>query len=260
MPTFTSHAPGSFCWLELCSTDLAAARRFYPTLFGWTTRDVPIPGGVYVMCQREGHEVAAMYQMSDADRAQGIPSHWFTYIAVANVDETTMQVPALGGTVDAGPFDVSRYGRMAVVKDPTGGHVGLWQAMDNPGVGVRDEPGSLCWTELMTRDRATAAAFFGRLIGWEASSMAIPDGEYTVFMGEGVPKAGCMQITPEMGDVPTGWLTYFAVADCEATVARVGELGGALLKEPESVPGVGRWALCQDTSGGVFAVIAPIEP
>jgi predicted enzyme related to lactoylglutathione lyase len=258
MPTMTSHAPGSFCWIELCSADDEGARRFYPALFGWTMRDAPIPGGVYIMCQLDGHEVAAMYQMSDAEKAQGIPSHWFNYIAVASADETAAQVPALGGAVLAPPFDVMEHGRMAVLQDPTGGVFGVWQAKQHAGVGVRDEPGALCWTELMTRDAARAAAFFQDLIGWEPSAMQVPGGDYTVFMGEGVPKAGCMQITPEMGDVPTGWLTYFAVEDCEATLVRARDLGGRVMMGPESVPGVGRWALLADPQGTVFAVIAAI--
>jgi predicted enzyme related to lactoylglutathione lyase len=209
------------------------------------------------MSQRHGHEAGAIYQMGEPDRAKGIPPHWFSYVAVANVAETTSHVAELGGTVEAGPLDVADYGRMSVILDPTGGHLGLWEAVKQPGVGIRDEPGALCWAELMTRDPARASAFFQRLIGWEPSSMSIPGGDYTVFMGEGMPKAGCMGITPEMGDVPTGWLIYFAVEDCEAAIARVNELGGRSMMGPETVPGVGRWALLADPQGAVFAVIAP---
>lgn len=258
MATMTSHAPGTFCWIELCSSDAEGAKTFYANLFGWTTRDVPIPGGVYTMCQLDGHEAGAIYQMSEPDRAQGIPSHWFNYIAVTSVDDTLVHVAELGGTVHAGPFDVMEHGRMAVVQDPTGGLVGLWQAKRQPGVGVRDEPNALCWNELMSTDRATAASFYGKLIGWELSSMQMPEGEYTVFMAEGTPRAGCMQITPGMGAVSSGWLTYFAVADCDATVRRVGELGGTVITGPETAPGVGRWAMFRDPQGAIFAVIAAI--
>jgi predicted enzyme related to lactoylglutathione lyase len=259
MTTTTSHAPGSCCWVELSSTDAPAARAFYTALFGWTTRDTPIPGGTYTMCQKDGREAAAIYQMSDAERAKGIPSHWFNYVAVASVDETAARVAALGGTLEVPPFDVMEHGRLAIVVDPTGGYLGLWQGRKHPGFGVRDEPGAVCWAELMTRDRARAASFLGALIGWEQSSMEVAGGDYTVFMGEGVPKAGCMQITPEMDDVPTGWLTYFAVADCDATIARTEELGGKQLMGPAVVPGVGRFAILQDPADGVFGVIAPAE-
>jgi predicted enzyme related to lactoylglutathione lyase len=258
MPTMTSHAPGTFCWVELCSTDAEAARRFYPALFGWTMRESPIPGGVYIMCQLDGHEVAAMYQMSDAEKGQGVPSHWFNYVAVANADDTAAQVPALGGSVLAEPFDVMEHGRMAVLQDPTGGVFGVWQAKQHPGVGVRDEPNSLCWNEVMSPDRAKVAAFYGKLIGWELSSMDMPTGEYTVFMAEGTPKGGCMQITPEMGEVPAGWLTYFACTDCDAMAAQATALGGTVLAGPENAPGIGRWAMLQDPQGAVFSVIAPV--
>ena len=258
MSTTTSHAPGTFCWVELATTDLEDARRFYTSLFDWTTRDAPIPGGVYVMCQLRGHEAAALYRMPEDDQARGVPPHWFPYIAVANVDDTTARVTGLEGQVHANPFDVAEHGRMSVIQDPTGGFVGLWEAKRHAGVGVRDEPGALCWNELATRDRPHAAAFFGKLIGWELSSMAMPEGEYTVFMGEGEPKGGCLQITPEMGPVPTGWLTYFAVEDCEHAVGRVQELGGSVLLGPETAPGIGRWAMCRDSQGAVFSLIAPV--
>src|SRR6187455_540266 len=124
MPTMTSHSPGTFCWVELASTDAEAAKKFYPALFGWTMREVPITGGVYTMCQLDGHEVAAIYQISDAEKGQGMPSHWFNYIAVTSADETAAHVVALGGTVLVAPFDVMEHGRMAVLQDPTGGVFG----------------------------------------------------------------------------------------------------------------------------------------
>ena len=259
MPTMTSHSPGTFCWVELASTDAEAAKKFYPALFGWTMREVPITGGVYTMCQLDGHEVAAIYQISDAEKGQGMPSHWFNYIAVTSADETAAHVVALGGTVLAAPFDVMEHGRMAVLQDPTGGMFGVWQAKNHPGVGVRDEPNSLCWNELMSPERARAAAFYGKLIGWELSSMETPEGEYTVFMAEGTPKGGCCQITPGMGDVRPGWRAYFAVADCDATVQLATQLGGEVLAAPADAPGIGRWAALRDPQGAVFSVIAPVS-
>lgn len=260
MSATTAHAPGTFCWIELMTSDPDAAKRFYLPLFGWTHRDDPMPdGSVYTMCQSGGHDVAAMYRMSAEQAGQGIPPNWFPYVAVANADETAAKAAALGGAVMVEPFDVMEHGRMAVIQDPTGAVFGAWQAKRYPGVGVRDEPNAMCWNEVMSSDRPKAAAFYSALIGWSTSPMPMPEGEYTVFMSGEAARAGCMQITPAMGPVPPSWMTYFAVADCDATAKRAKELGGTVLKGPEDAPGIGRWAMLQDPQGAVFSVIAMAE-
>ena len=183
MPATTAHAPGTFCWIELMTSDPDAAKRFYLPLFGWTHRDDPMPdGSVYTMCQSAGHDVAAMYRMSPEQSGQGIPPNWFPYVAVASVDETAAKAATLGGVVMVPPFDVMEHGRMAVIQDPTGAVFGVWQAKRYPGVGVRDEPNAMCWNEVTSTDRPRAAAFYSALIGWGTSPMQMPEGEYTVFM------------------------------------------------------------------------------
>ena len=257
MTTTTAHTPGTFCWIELMTSDPVAAKQFYAPLFGWSWRDDPMPdGSTYTMCQSGGRDVAAIYKMMKEQADQGIPPNWFPYVAVADADEAATAAVTLGGTVTVPPFDVMDYGRMAVIQDPTGAVFGVWQAKNYPGVGVRDEPNAMCWNEVMTPDRPRAAAFYAKLIGWSTSAMPMPEGEYTVFMTGEAGKAGCMQITPAMGPMPPTWLTYFAVGDCDAVARKASELGGQVLKGPEDAPGVGRWALLQDPQGAVFAVIA----
>jgi predicted enzyme related to lactoylglutathione lyase len=257
MPTTTApHAPGTFCWIELASADAEAAKRFYPALFGWTVREVPIPGGTYLMCQLDGHDVAAMYQMGKEEVERGIPAHWFPYIAVASADDAVTRAGSLGATIETPAFDVAEHGRMAVIQDPTGAHFGVWQAKQHVGVQVRDEPNALCWNEVMTPDRPKAAAFYSTLFGYLTAPMPMPAGEYTVFMRGETAAGGCMQITPEMGPLPAGWLTYFAVTDCDAATRRATSLGATVVAGPEDAPGVGRWAMLQDPQGAIFSVIA----
>jgi len=123
------HAPGSFCWAELGTTDSKAAKAFYGALFGWTPNDNPMgPDQVYTMLEIGGKAVGAMYQLDKNMREMGIPPHWMLYVAVANTDETAARVPALGGKVMKEPFDVFDAGRMAVIQDPTGAVFCLWQA------------------------------------------------------------------------------------------------------------------------------------
>ncbi len=109
MPEVTSFEPGAFCWIELATPDEAAAKQFYLPLFGWTNVDSPIPGnGVYVMLQKDGRDVGALYENKSA------PPAWLSYVWVTNVDESAEKAKSLGGTVLQPPFDVMGIGRMAV--------------------------------------------------------------------------------------------------------------------------------------------------
>ena len=78
---------------------------------------------------------------------------------------------------------------------------------------------------------------------------------YRLFMLGDHRVAGLFKITAEMGDVPPNWMTVFAVADCDASVARATELGGAVPFGPQNIP-VGRFAVVQDPIGAVFQVVA----
>src|SRR6184192_4095337 len=135
MSTTTQHAPGTFCWPELSTTDQNGAKKFYSTLFGWTFNDTPIgPNEVYTTLQLGGRAAAALYNMRPEMRAQGIPPHWMSYVAVEDADQTAARARQLGGTIIVQPFDVMELGRMAVIQDPTGAPFALWQAKKHQGV------------------------------------------------------------------------------------------------------------------------------
>jgi len=80
MPVVNEHPPGSFCWIELATVDQNAAKKFYPSLFGWSVRDHPMgPDETYTIFELEGRAAAAAYTMRPDERALGIPSHWMLY-------------------------------------------------------------------------------------------------------------------------------------------------------------------------------------
>ena len=81
MPEVTNHPPGSFCWMELGTTDPAAAKEFYSGLFGWVPEDSPAgPDMVYTMLRLKGLDVGAMYELREDQLTQGVPPLWMTYI------------------------------------------------------------------------------------------------------------------------------------------------------------------------------------
>jgi predicted enzyme related to lactoylglutathione lyase len=245
MTTTTTHQPGTFCWIELATSDGPAARTFYTELFGWTVSETPLPDGmVYSIFQKDQRDAAAMYVANQ----EGVPSHWLSYVAVADVDASAAQATGLGATIVAGPMDVMDAGRMAVVRDPQGATFAIWQANRNPGVEVRDEPNALCWNELMANDLEVAKKFYVALFGWRPKESP----EYTEWhLGENAVGGMLQTHSPGM----SFWMPYFAAADCDATVARATSLGGRVYKEPADIAGVGRFAVLADPSGAAFCVI-----
>ncbi|MEE2775493.1 MAG: VOC family protein [Acidobacteriota bacterium] len=254
MPERDSYSQGTPSWVDLATTDDDGAVAFYSALFGW--EDVPNPAGpgmTYHMMKLRGRDAGAIFKQDPDDAAQGIPPHWNTYITVADVDAVTARVPAAGGQVLAKPFDVTDAGRMAVVQDPTGAVVSFWQAGANCGAEIVNEPGALCWSELQTRDLDRAGSFLTEVLGVEVQCQEEPM-VYAMIKVSGADVGGIMPISDEMGDMPPSWSVYFATADCDATVAKVKKLGGAVHRAPWDLM-VGRIAVVADPQGAVFQVI-----
>jgi hypothetical protein len=256
MATVTQHAPGTFCWPELATTDQTGAKKFYTTLFGWEFTDSDMGNGqFYTMLKLGGRHVGALYNQRPEERSHGIPPHWNSYVAVESADRTAQKARSLGGIVLAEPFDVFDAGRMAIIQDPTGATFCIWQPKTHAGAGVLDEVGALCWTELMTPDTSKARGFYTGLFGWQAEERPMGPMTYTVYKNGEALAGGMMAITKEMGPVPPHWMVYFAAADCDATVAKAGALGAGITVPPTDIPGVGRFAILRDPQGAHVAVI-----
>ena len=253
MAEVTRPEPGQFCWPELATSDLPAAKAFYTAVFGWTAEDKTVgPGFVYTMLKLRGLDVGAIHEQRKEEAQAGIPPHWSVYVAVASADEAAARARRLGGKVLAEPFDVMDAGRMAVVQDPSGASVCLWQSRRHRGAGVVDEPGAMCWCELATTDAPKAGRFHSELFGWRLKPSG---GGYTEFVRGETSIGGMMEITPEWGNVPSHWLTYFAVAECDGTSTKAQKLGATARIPPRDVPNVGRFAVLVDPQGAHFAII-----
>src|ERR1022692_3632355 len=257
MPVRTSYAQGTPNWVDLQTTDPAAAKAFYGSLFGWTYDDQPMPpNGVYSMAKLGKEYVAAIAPQSPDLAAAGAPPMWNTYLAVDSADDAVAKVEAAGGQVAMAPFDIMDAGRMAFVIDPSGAAVALWQADQHIGAGLVNEPGTVMWNELITDDPA-AAAFYEQVLGVTTSKMGDPAlGDYTLFLVNGEMVGGT--VAPQMPGVPNHWHVYFAVTGADATVAKAAELGGSVLSEPFDTP-VGRMAVISDPQGATFSILQPAE-
>lgn len=250
----SGYAHGSFCWVELSTTDTAAAKSFYSQLFGWDMDDSPVPGGVYTMCKKGDAFVGAIQSLQEEMAAQGHPPFWLSYVNVDSVDKAVARAEELGAKIMAPPFDVMDAGRMAVLQDPTKAALALWEAKDHPGAGVIREPGALSWNELSTNDVDASRDFYTGLFGWTAETSDMGGRDYTIFSTPDDQVAGMMAITPDMGPMPPSWGIYFDVEDPDATAARAGDLNANVLVPPMDFPG-GRFAVVADPQGAVFGVV-----
>ena len=251
--TQLEHAPGSFCWIELATTDGEAAKKFYAELFGWEAKDQPVgPDMVYTMLKLNGKDVGALFQKGE--QMKQVPTHWASYISVTNADESAAKAKSLGGTVVQEPFDVMEVGRMAVIADPTGAHFCIWQPKQHKGVGVKGETNSLCWNELLTNDTERAKDFYTKLFGWK-SKTDTGAVAYTEWINGEEHIGGMMQIQPQMGPMPPNWGIYIAVDDCDAKVAKATSLGARTYVPSTDIPNVGRFAVLADPQGAVFNII-----
>jgi len=261
MQETVEYKPGTFCWVELATKNGDAAKTFYTSLFGWTYIDHPMgPDMVYTMLQLDGKDVGALYQMPPEMSAQGIPPNWLSYVSVTSADESAAKAKANGATLLKEPFDVYTVGRMAVIQDPTGAVLAVWQAGDHKGAGIYNVPNSFCWNELATRDTKKAGEFYSTVFGWTRDTQSFGPMEYTIFKNNERGNGGMFGITPEMGQLPPHWLVYFAVDDCDAKVKQATELGAQVMKPADDIPGVGRFAILLDPQGAAFAFIKVDNP
>jgi uncharacterized protein len=244
---------GTPCWVDVTTQDLESTTTFYADLFGWETSTDPSPeAGGYTTFRLRGKDVAA------ASPASEEPSTWNTYIASDDVDATVTTITETGGTVVSEPFDVMGAGRMAVATDPTGGDFRVWQAGRHKGAQLVNEPGTWNWSELATRDVPSAREFYSRVFGWQSEELTEVPGGYHVQTIDDHRVAGILPISPEMGDMPTGWGVYFSVDDADASAAKARDLGGTVVVDAFDVS-VGRTAWLVDPIGTPFQVIKLTE-
>jgi predicted enzyme related to lactoylglutathione lyase len=260
MPEMTSRSSGSFCWADLATNDPDSAKVFYTGLFGWEPVDTPTDVGVpYTMLLKGGKAVGGLYAMA-ADSG-GTPPHWQSYVSVEDVDASAAAVRAHGGTVLMPPTDVLDAGRMSMFQDPSGAVLGLWQPKQHSGAALWNQPGAICWNELLTRDPDRAGRFFADLFGWTTKTYpSVLEGTYHVLVHAQDEVGGIMLIEPEWGPMPPTWTIYFGVDDCDGAIANAERGGGKLLFPAKEIESVGRFAYLLDPQGAVFAVIQHAHP
>jgi predicted enzyme related to lactoylglutathione lyase len=260
MSEFTSHPPGTPCWVDLMSPDIDGSKSFYTAVFGWDADDQLDDDGnrIYVMFSQGGKSVAGL---GGQPPGMGeMPAIWNSYIATADVAATAAQVTAAGGAVMMPPMQVMDAGEMAIFTDPAGAAFSVWKAGQHIGAEIGNEVNTYSWNELMTRDVDSALPFYSEVFGWSYDPKDMgPMGTYYVIAGgESGGIGGIMTMPPDMpAQVPNHWGVYFTVADTAATVEDITGAGGQIVNGPMTIPGVGTTATVHDPAGGNFSIMQP---
>ncbi len=255
----SSYAPGTFCWAELSTPDPDAAKAFYGPLLGWQSNDIPLgDGAVYSIAQVDSLSVAAIASQPQAQRDAGLAPVWSSYVSVQSADAAAQHAKDLGATVHAEPFDVMSAGRMAVIQDPQGAYLMVWQAHETIGAQLVNAPGALVWNELASPDLDASTSFYSRLFGWEIEPFEGSSEPYLSIRNAGANNGGIRQLAPP--GIPPHWLVYFGVPSIEDALSKVGELGGSTLAGPIDIQ-MAKIAVIQDPQGAVLALYAgELEP
>ncbi len=247
----TPWPPGTPNWVDLAADDPVAAAAFYSALFGWTTEHRS--STEYFVCSLDGEDVGGIGPKQPG--TERLPSRWTTYLATEQIEDTLAAVRAEGGREILEPRDIAPQGRMAIAADPNGAIFGLWQAADHVGAECRSTPGSLVWSEALSRDHELARKFYTSVFDYRAEEVGGYDTQYAALYAEDRPVAGTGELHPDMpADTPPHWLPYFATAGVDATVTQVVGNGGALQGDLLDTD-FGRMAVLADPEGARFAVI-----
>jgi predicted enzyme related to lactoylglutathione lyase len=272
MPERDGYIPGVPCWVDTTQPDPDAVVPFYGGLFGWELEDVMPEGSPmkYYIGRIRGGDVAAIGSIAEGGPPMAL---WNTYIWVDSADESAAKARDAGGQVLAEPFDVMTAGRMAVIADPEGAVLCVWEPKENRGAKVVNEHGALNFNGLATRDVEGAKAFYGALFGWDVLTLpaglmwTLPGygdhleenspGLREQIEGMGGPEgfidvvASLREIPADDTATPPNWSVTFGVDDVAAAATKAAELGGKVIEGPIDVPW-SRMAVLQDPGGAMF--------
>ena len=235
---------GKFIWHELITPDPKLAGKFYQELFGW---QIDYQGQYAVV--RNGDKLIAGILKVEPAEGQTRKAVWLPSVSVADVDAAANRVTDNGGTILKGPIDMGQRGRAVLISDPQRADLVLLNAKDGDPSDEEPAIGDWLWDEIWTDDPDNIEAFYAAVLGYDE---IISGDDYEVFMRDGKWRAGLRYVANKTDHML--WVPVVRVADPEATVQRVKELGGEVWVTPDNEPNKGNTALISDTTGALLLI------
>jgi predicted enzyme related to lactoylglutathione lyase len=254
-PATGEHHPGKVIWADLVTPDLAGAKRFYGSLFGWTFNDIHTGDTEYSVALRDGEPMGGLLQRPVRTGEQRQPA-WLTFISVRDVGAAERVIVAQGGKVLSKPRTYPQRGRQAVFADPQGAVFAVLESSSGDPADELADPGEWIWSSVVSRDPGKGAAFYQAVFGYEAFDLPDEDGLEHVLLSSGdYARASANELPAEAARTHSHWLNFVRVISTPDTVAKVQALGGRVLVEPHPDRHGGLVAIVADPAGAVFGLL-----
>lgn len=258
----THYPAGVPCWVDALQPDLEAATEFYGALMGWSFEGgIPVDGHwSYYVARVDGDEVGGFAPLPPM--APDTQAGWSTQVRVDSITDSVKIAEAAGATVFLASFDAAPAGKLAVLADPGGAVIGLWEALTREGAMRVNEAGAWAMSTLSSADPVTSAAFYREAFGWTTETFSAGDIQVSLFRLPGhvggepeqpVSREVVAVMVPRSEGTVDSWTVDFWVADVDATVALAEQLRGKVVRPVSDSP-AGRSALLADPAGAVFSV------
>jgi hypothetical protein len=254
-PASQEHHLGKMVLLELVTPDLAATKRFYGALFGWTFRDIAGGATEYAEASLDGRPVAGLLQrpLPPGERRQ--PA-WLSFFSVTDVDKAAALAAQHGAKLLFGPRSFPDRGREAVLADPQGAVFALLASSSGDPPDFLAAPGEWIWSSLITRDPDAAAAFYQTLFDDDVFELPARDGaRHLLLASHSYARASVNSLPAATPDARPYWLNYLRVEDTAKTAEKVVALGGRVLVQPWVDRHGGKVAVVADPLGASFGLL-----
>jgi uncharacterized protein len=254
-PASGEHYAGKVIWLDLVTPDLAAAKRFYGELFGWTFQEVSKGRTRYCIATLNGSQVGGLVQRTIGPGERRQPA-WLTFLSVADVEQAERTALANGGKVLSEPRSYPQRGRQAVFADPQGAVFAVMQSSSGDPPDVLAQAGQWIWVSLLADDPDKDAAFYRAVFGYEVHDQIRDDGlEHVLLASNGYARASVNALPPGRSGLHPHWLNFVRVVDMADSVAKVKALGGQVLVTPHLDRHGGSIAVVADPNGAPFGLL-----
>ena len=246
---------GTPCWADLITRDPRTSQKFYGTLFGWTFQ-TGSSGEItdYIYAYKDGALVAGLLS-SDPDEtgAEG----WVTYLKVENVEATVNSAAMHAGSIYLNPTYVPTQGSMAMIGEPSGHGVGLWENGEHPEFEARGVPGAPVWHELRSGTFESTTSFYEKVLGWQLRCFNDHREAHYHVLGEHFDLQTAVRDFTHAPEREAGWHIYFQVADIQDALDAVTNLGGHIIKRAHAGT-LGLTAEGTDPLGTAFSIVEPV--
>jgi uncharacterized protein len=251
-PPVAAEHPGKLIWAELVTPDIAASKRFYGGLFGWSFEDIHAGTVDYSVVRLNGAPIAGFVHRTG--RPDQPHPAWLTFLSVASVRAAAQQILAHGGRQLVAPRAYRQRGQQGVYADPQGAVFAVLNSHSGDPPDVLAAPGEWIWSALVTRDPSTDAAFYQDVFGFEVFELPRgARGEHLIVASQGYARAS---VNPLPGDnAHPHWIDFVRVASVADTAAAASSLGGRVVVGPHRDRHGGLVALLADPAGALIGVM-----